>query len=206
MISAREALERLKEGNRRFVSGDKSKSSLTNQKRRMELLAGQEPFAIVLGCSDSRVPVEFIFDQGLGDLFVIRVAGNIAESSQVGTIEFAAERLGARLVVVLGHTRCGAVRATLEIIDGPTGELSRNLRPIIDKLRPSVTELPVTETGDELDNRVDQAVRNNIHNTVVHLRQESRILDEMVQRDELLIVGAEYSLKTGIVDFFDSLP
>ena len=206
MISAREALERLKEGNRRFVSGEKNRSNLTNRERRMELLKGQEPFAVVLGCSDSRVPVELIFDQGLGDLFVIRVAGNIAESSQVGTIEFAAERLGARLVVVLGHTRCGAVRATLEIADGPTGELSRNLRTIIDKLRPSVTELPVTETGDELDKLVDEVVRNNIHNTVIHLREESHILDEMVQRDELLVVGAEYSLETGIVDFFDGLP
>lgn len=172
----------------------------------MELLKGQQPFAIVLGCSDSRVPVELIFDQGLGDLFVIRVAGNIAETSQVGTIEFAAERLGARLVLVLGHTRCGAIRAILEIIDGPAGDLSRNLRSIIDKLRPSVTELPVTETGDDLDKRVDEVVRNHIHNTVVHLRQESSILDEMVQRDEILIVGAEYSLKTGVVDFFDGLP
>ena len=114
MISTREALERLREGNRRFVSGMRRNATLTNQTRRSELAAGQEPFAIILGCSDSRVPAEIVFDQGLGDLFVIRVAGNIVASSQIGSVEFAAERFSIPLVVVLGHSRCGAVLATLE--------------------------------------------------------------------------------------------
>src|SRR6185436_13322298 len=118
MISASEALKRLMEGNRRFVSGDRSGESLTGQARRSELTTGQEPFAIILGCSDSRVPAELVFDQGLGDLFVIRVAGNIVASSQIGSVEFAAERFGTPLVVVLGHSQCGAVKATLEELLG----------------------------------------------------------------------------------------
>src|SRR4249919_915041 len=119
MISALEALERLREGNRRFVSDVRSRDTLSSQTRRRELAAGQEPFAIILGCSDSRVPAEIIFDQGLGDLFVIRVAGNIVASSQVGSVEYAAEQFGTPLVVVLGHSRCGAILATLEQLRRP---------------------------------------------------------------------------------------
>src|SRR5438067_12091906 len=130
MISAREALERLREGNRRFVSGVRSRDTLTSQMRRNELAAGQEPFAIILGCSDSRVPAEIVFDQGLGDLFVIRVAGNIVASSQVGSVEVAAARFGTRLAVVLGHSECGAILATLEELQQPTSH-SRNLRSIV---------------------------------------------------------------------------
>ena len=126
MISAREALERLRAGNRRFVVGARSSHTLPSEARRSELAAGQEPFAIILGCSDSRVPAEIVFDQGLGDLFVIRVAGNIVASSQIGSVEFAAERFGTRLVVVLGHSQCGAVLATLEDLRRPTDNQSRN--------------------------------------------------------------------------------
>src|ERR1700680_5053104 len=135
MISAQDALERLREGNRRFVSDDRAADALTNAKRRQALAAGQEPFAIVLGCSDSRVPAEIVFDQGLGDLFVIRVAGNIVAPSQIGSVEFAAERSGTRLVVVLGHSRCGAVLATLEELVRPRENQSRNLRSIVDRIR-----------------------------------------------------------------------
>src|SRR5438067_9648001 len=130
MISAREALERLREGNRRFVRGVRSSDLLVSEARRSELAAGQQPFAIVLGCSDSRVPAEIVFDQGLGDLFVIRVAGNIVAPSQVGSVEFAAARYGTRLVVVLGHSECGAILATLEELQQPTSH-SRNLRSIV---------------------------------------------------------------------------
>jgi len=144
MISARDALDRLREGNRRFVSGIRSSDTLTSQTRRSELAAGQAPFAIILGCSDSRVPAEIVFDQGLGDLFVIRVAGNIVASSQVGSVEFAAGRYGTRLVVVLGHSQCGAVIATLEELQQPTGDQSRNLRSIVDRVRPSVEALLAT--------------------------------------------------------------
>jgi carbonic anhydrase len=145
MLSARDALERLRTGNRRFASDTRSGETLTNQRRRDEVAAGQEPFAIVLGCSDSRVPAEIVFDQGLGDLFVIRVAGNIVASSQVGSVEFAAGRYGTRLVVVLGHSQCGAVLATLEELQRPTGHQSANLRSIVDRVRPSVETLLATD-------------------------------------------------------------
>src|SRR5947207_14625437 len=160
MISAREALERLRDGNRRFVSGMRRNATLTNQTRRSELAAGQEPFAIILGCSDSRVPAEIIFDQGLGDLFVIRVAGNIVASSQIGSVEFAAERFGTPLVVVLGHSRWGAVLATVEELMRPREKRSRNLRSIVDRIRPSVEALLATELTHDSEALVRHAIRS----------------------------------------------
>ena len=206
MISAGEALERLREGNLRFVSGVRSNDTLTSRARRSELAAGQEPFAIILGCSDSRVPAEVVFDQGLGDLFVIRVAGNIVASSQVGSVEFAAERFGTPLVVVLGHSRCGAVLATLEELMRPRENQSRNLRSIVDRIRPSVEALLATELKDDPDDLVRHAVRSNVRVSANHLRHGSEILEQLIQRDRLLVVGAEYSLETGVVDFFDGVP
>ena len=203
MISAREALERLREGNHRFVSDLRNRDMRTTQARRTELAAGQEPFAIILGCSDSRVPAEIVFDQGLGDLFVIRVAGNIVASSQVGSVEFAAARYGTRLVVVLGHSQCGAILATLEELQQPTGSQLRNLRSIVDRVRPSVEGLLATELRHDPDALVRQAVRANIRSSANHLRHGSDVLEQMVQKDGLLVVGGEYSLETGIVDFFD---
>src|ERR1700726_701640 len=161
MISAREALERLRTGNRRFASDTRSGDTLTNQRRRDEVAAGQKPFAVVLGCSDSRVPAEIVFDQGLGDLFVIRVAGNIVASSQVGSVEFAAGRYGTRLVIVLGHSRCGAVLATLEQLGRRSEDQSRNLRSIVDRIRPSVEPLLRTELRRDPDALVREAVRAN---------------------------------------------
>jgi carbonic anhydrase len=203
MISAHEALERLREGNRRFVSGVRSGDTLTHQARRSELAAGQEPFAIILGCSDSRVPAEIVFEQGLGDLFVIRVAGNIVASSQVGSVEFAAARFSTRLVVVLGHSQCGAVLATLEELQQPTDSQSRNLLSIVDRVRPSVE--PLMATNLQPDALVRQAVRANIRASASHLRHGSEVLEQLIESDGLLIVGAEYSLETGIVDFFDGV-
>jgi carbonic anhydrase len=205
MISAREALGRLREGNRRFVSDLRSRDTPTSQARRNELAADQEPFAIILGCSDARVPAEIVFDQGLGDLFVIRVAGNIVAASQVASVEFAAARFGTRLVVVLGHSQCGAVLATLEAIQQPTAQ-SRNLRSIVDRIRPSVEALLATELRHDPDALVRQAVRANIRVSGNHLRNGSDVLEQLVQEDGLLVVGAEYSLETGIVDFFDGAP
>jgi carbonic anhydrase len=166
----------------------------------------QEPFAIVLGCSDSRVPAEIVFDQGLGDLFVIRVAGNIVAPSQVGSVEFAAARFGTRLVVVLGHSECGAIVATLEELQRPTENQSRNLRAIVDRVRPSVEGLLDTDLKHDLDALVKQAVRLNIRASANHLRHGSEVLEQLIQNDGLLVVGAEYSLKTGVVDFFDGVP
>ena len=206
MISAREALERLQEGNRRFASGVRSIDMLASQTRRDALAAGQEPFAIVLGCSDSRVPAEMIFDQGLGDLFVIRVAGNIVASSQVGSVEFAAERFGTPLVVVLGHSQCGAILATLEELMRPRENQSRNLRSIVDRVRPSVEALLATELRNDPEALVRQAVRSNVRVSANQLRHGSEVLEKRIQEKKLLVVGAEYSLETGVVDFFDGMP
>jgi carbonic anhydrase len=202
MISAREALERLREGNQRFASDAGSRKSPASEARRNELAAGQAPFAIVLGCSDSRVPAEIVFDQGLGDLFVIRVAGNIVAASQVGSVEFAAARFGTRLVVVLGHSQCGAILATLEELQQPTDQ-SRNLRSIVDRVRPSVEALLSTELRHDPEALVRQAVRANIRASADHLRHGSEVLEQLVQTNGLLVVGAEYSLETGVVEFFD---
>ena len=202
MISAREALARLREGNRRFASDVRSSESLASRARRNELAAGQAPFAIILGCSDSRVPAEIVFDQGLGDLFVIRVAGNIVASSQVGSVEFAAARFGTRLVVVLGHSQCGAILATLEELQQPTDQ-SRNLRSIVDRIRPSIEALLATELRHDPEALVRQAVRANIRASADHLRHGSEVLEQLVQTNGLLVVGAEYSLETGVVEFFD---
>jgi carbonic anhydrase len=206
MISAQEALKRLTEGNRRFVSEVRGSDALTGEARRRELAAGQEPFAIILGCSDSRVPAEIIFDQGLGDLFVIRVAGNIVAPSQVGSVEFAAERYATRLVVVLGHSNCGAILATLEELGRPLKDQSRNLRTIVGRIRPSVEALLAVEPSYHSEDLVHQAVRANIRASANHLRHGSEILEQLIAKEGLLVVGAEYSLETGIVDFFDGLP
>jgi len=206
MIPARAALERLREGNLRFVSEIRDHESLAGERRRLSLTEGQEPFAIVLGCSDSRVPAEIVFDQGLGDLFVIRVAGNIVAPSQIGSVEFAAERFGTRLVVVLGHSRCGAILATLEELGRPSADQSRHLRSIVDRVRPSVEALLATDLAREPDALVDHAVRANIRASANQLRHGSELLEQLIHRDGLLVVGAEYSLETGVVDFFDGLP
>jgi carbonic anhydrase len=204
--SALEALERLREGNKRFVSNVRGVDAFVSHTRRADLASGQSPFAIILGCSDSRVPAEIVFDQGLGDLFVIRVAGNIVAPSQVGSVEFAAERYDTRLVLVLGHSQCGAILACLEELQRPAENQSRNLRSIVDRVRPSVESLFATELRNDLDALVKQAVRANIRASVNHLRHGSGLLEQLIQEKGLLVVGAEYSLETGVVDFFDGAP
>ncbi len=207
MISALEALNRLQEGNQRFVSGVvRGPDIFQGPGGRPELPQNQEPFAIILGCSDSRVPAEIVFDQGLGDLFVIRVAGNIVAPSLVGSVEFAAARFGTRLVVVLGHSQCGAILATIEELQRPTENQSRNLQAIVDRVRPSVERLLKTELRHDLDKLVPQAVRANIRASVDHLRRGSHVLEQLIQEEGLLVVGAEYSLETGVVEFFDGMP
>jgi carbonic anhydrase len=202
MTSARQALERLREGNRRFVADARISDAFVSRNRRAELTNSQQPFAIVLGCSDSRVPAEIVFDQGLGDLFVIRVAGNIVAPSQVGSVEFAAARFGTRLVVVLGHSRCGAIVATLEELRRPSENQSRNLRAIVDRVRPSIEALLETGVPHDESALVKQSVRANIRASVNHLRHGSEVLEQLIQSEGLLVVGAEYSLETGEVEFF----
>jgi carbonic anhydrase len=206
LISARESLALLRDGNLRFAADVRSDDSLITRARRIELAAGQEPFAVILGCSDSRVPVEIVFDQGLGDLFVIRVAGNIVAPSQVGSVEFAAERFGTRLVVVLGHSKCGAIQATLDQLQRPIENQSHNLHSIVDLIRPSVQDLLATDLCHDMDRLVDEAVRANIRASANHLRHGSEIIEHLIQHDGLLVVGAEYSLDSGVVDFFDGVP
>jgi len=203
VISASDALERLREGNRRFVAGEHTIDELASGIRRMAVVSGQRPIATILGCSDSRVPVEVVFDQGFGDLFVIRVAGNIVAPSLVGSVEFAASHFGTRLVVVLGHTRCGAVTATLEDLQRPASNQSWNMNSIVSRIRPSVEGLLETELRHDHDLLIDKAVRANVRASVNQLRHGSDVLELLIRRDGLRVVGAEYSLETGIVDFFD---
>jgi carbonic anhydrase len=205
MLTALDALARLRDGNRRFVAGEPSAWGTSHAARRADLVTGQEPFAILLGCSDSRVPAELVFDQGFGDLFVIRVAGNIVAPSLVGSVEFAASRFGTRLVVVMGHSKCGAVTATLEELQGRATTRSKNLRAIVDRIRPAVEGL-VAGRHDDPDALVHEAVRANVRASADHLRHGSELLERLTLEDGFAVVGAEYSLETGVVEFFDHVP
>jgi len=205
-ISATDALERLREGNRRFTSDVTAPTALTSDARRSSLVVGQEPFAVLLGCSDSRVPLEIIFDQGLGDLFVIRVAGNVVAPSQTGSVEYAVDQFGTRLVVVLGHSGCGAVEATLDELERPSESRSPNLASIVERIRPAVEPLRETELRHDHDALLEHAVRANIRAASDSLRHGSLILERLIAEDGLLVVGAEYSLASGVVEFFDGVP
>ena len=205
MISAQEGLQRLKEGNERFVSGVRSIDTMVKQMQRANLVEKQTPFAIILGCSDSRVPAEIVFDQSLGDLFVIRVAGNIVAPSQIGSVEFAAEQFGTTLVVVLGHSMCGAVCATLDDLDSPSKSKSSNVMSIVNRIRPSIEPLYATELRKDRDQLIEAAIKANILAATNHLRHGSQLLEQLIQKGKLTIVGAEYSLQSGKVAFFDDL-
>jgi carbonic anhydrase len=201
MIPASEAQERLRAGNRRFVANIRSHDSVA-EARRAEVAAAQQPFAIILGCSDSRVPAEIVFDQGLGDLFVIRVAGNIVAPSQIGSVEFAAGQYGTRLVVVLGHTQCGAILATIDHLLRPTANPSKNLHSIVARVKPAVEPLLAVHPAHS-EALVREAVRANVRASVFHLRRGSDVLEQLIATNGLVIAGAEYSLETGIVEFLD---
>lgn len=205
-LSAARALQRLQEGNRRFIQNVRSQDTAAGQTARTALAAGQHPFATILSCSDSRVPSEIVFDQGLGDLFVIRVAGNVVAPSLVGSVEFAAAAFGTRLVVVMGHSRCGAITATLDFIQHRVESASENIHDIVDRCRPAV-ESVVHAAGPDVERErlVHEAVRANVRQSCSHLRHGSRLLERLIQEEGLLIVGADYSLDTGEVDFFEGL-
>ena len=202
ITQASDALQRLREGNARFVAGAGALERHADAERRAQLVDGQHPSAIVLGCSDSRVPPEVVFDQGLGELFVVRVAGNVVTPSQLGSVEFAAEQLGARLAVVLGHSQCGAVKATLDEIERPSEARSANLSAIVDRIRPALEDLVQSDAGREP--LLARAVRANIRHAADHLRHGSPVLEELIERDGLVIVEAEYSLATGVVELLDA--
>lgn len=206
MSVAREIFARLRAGNKRYVSGETEHDPLSHQERRTLLSDTQAPSAIVLGCSDSRVPAELVFDQGLGDLFVIRVAGNIVAPSQVGSVEFAAAQYGVRLVVVLGHTKCGAIQATLDQLQQPSELQSKNLASIVSRIQPVVSGLLRTDLRKDAEALRQEAVRANVRASADHLRHGSTILEDLILNDGLVVVGAEYCLETGAVDFFDGVP
>ncbi len=203
-MDALTALERLKTGNARFASNVRSVDALLSQLRRADLSEQQAPFAVILGCSDSRAPAEIVFDQGLGDLFVVRVAGNVVAPSQVGSVEFAAGRFRTRLVVVMGHTRCGAIDAAIEAaLDPPAGEVSQHIDAIVQRVRPPVDGLIAAGMGADREALARAAVRANVRYAAEHLRHGSALLESLIRSDGLLVVGAEYNLETGVVEFFD---
>src|SRR5215212_7250470 len=206
MLNADEALARLREGNGRFVANQVTGRGLSIAAPGNHLVTSQEPFAIILGCSDSRVPAELIFDQGFGDLFVIRVAGNIVAPSQVGSVEFAASAFGTRLVVVLGHSQCGAVAAALDELQGRARAQSSNLRSIVDRVRPALETLVELPGAHDRDLLMEEGVRANVRASADHLRHGSELLQSFIQSCGLLVVGAVYSIETGVVTFFDGLP
>ena len=204
--AARDALARLREGNQRFVASIQSGQPLLGPTKSIELGQPQNPVAIILGCSDARVPAELVFDQGLGDLFVIRVAGNVVAPSQVGSVEFAASRFSTPLVVVLGHSGCGAIVATIEALQQPSGSgSSRNLHSIVNRVKPSVEGLLATDLRHDMHQLVHHAVRANVRASVNQLRHGSELLEQLIQQGSLAVVGAEYSLETGAVEFLDEL-
>ena len=203
IVSPQQALWRLRAGNERFISGTRSIEAMISPLRRHELVEGQAPFATILTCSDSRVPVELVFDQGLGDLFVIRVAGNVVAPSLVGSVEYAAAVLNSQLVVVMGHSRCGAVKATLDVLRGRGDVPSENIRDIVERIRPAIA--PIVDSSDGLDaaGLLDEAILANARASTDHLRHASPLLEARIQSGELAVVGANYDIGTGRVDFFD---
>jgi carbonic anhydrase len=203
--AAAAALARLREGNRRFAANVRSLEALQGRERLAALLRGQQPFAVVLGCSDSRAPAEIVFDQGLGDLFVIRVAGNVVAPSGIGSVEFAVARFGTPLVVVMGHTRCGAVEATVEALRQGTAE-SRHVVSILERVRPAVAPLLGTDVGRDPDRLLGEAVRANVRVAVDHLRHGSDVIEATVAAGQLAVVGGIFELETGQVDFFEGVP
>jgi len=200
MNSKVSSLERLTQGNQRFVDGSQLLCRDNGQEGRMEMAAGQNPFAIILGCSDSRVPAEIIFDQGPGDLFVIRVAGNIVTPSQIGSVEFAVMQFGTPLVVVLGHSNCGAVQATLDEVRRPSGLQSPNLAVIIDRVRNALDQL--MEQQMEPEALMQKAVKANVLASVKQLQHGSEIIEQLISDGLLHVIGAEYSIETGKVEFY----
>ncbi len=194
-VSANEAQRRLVEGNRRFIN--QSRRYPNQSKRRLQSVSKtQYPFAAILGCADSRVPPELIFDQGLGDLFVVRVAGNIASDATIGSLEFAAASLGTQLIVVLGHKGCGAVSAAMKN-EANYGRVDS----IIDSIKPSLSQNQENPQNTNDLNNNDNAVINNIQYQAEKLRSNSQIITRLISDDRLKIIGAFYDINNGKVRF-----
>jgi carbonic anhydrase len=194
VITADRALHRLMDGNARFVSGDLIHPD-QSAKRRSEVLSQQNPFAVVIGCSDSRVPLEIIFDQGIGDIFVIRTAGQVMDEVTIGSVEYAVEHLNVPLTVVLGHDSCGAIKAVLE-----GGEAPGHIGSLIEAIKPAVDEAKRENVVDQV---LNASININIRNIVSNLRRSSPILSQKIKDGRLLIVGARYHLDSGRVDLIE---
>jgi carbonic anhydrase len=203
-LSHADALARLRAGNERFIANVRSIDSLSSQARRDALVSGQKPYAIVLSCSDSRAPAEHVFDCGLGELFSVRVAGNIAAPSIIGSVEFAASTFGTQLVVVMGHTQCGAVKAALDMVTKGGAPESQNVRDIVERITPSIAELASGRKNFDEELTLS-ATRSNVRATASHLRHGSRVLEQLIAEDKLRVVGGCYELESGRVDFFDGV-
>ena len=198
MISASEALRLMKEGNARFQAGRSAVDPEAMPARRAETAAGQQPMAVVLGCADSRVPPELVFDQGPGDLFVVRVAGNVTGSTPLGSIEFAVQVLGVRLVVVLGHTGCGAVQAALQERAGPPLGLSPHLSAVVAEIIPALVDFP-----DHLVEPIPETIASNALLAASNLTRKSPVLARAVEGGNLAVATAVYDLETGNVRFLE---
>ena len=198
MLSAEKSLERLKEGNRRFVSGEITGLATFGPKDREQLVIGQQPFAIILGCSDSRVPIELLFDQGFGDLFVIRIAGNIVARSQLGSVEYAIQELGVKLVVVMGHAHCGAVSAAITASSDGVVPNAEHLNYVVEKIKPSLLV-----DGDNQEITLDNSIRSNTRRSVQCLKSESAIIKKHAEKNDICILPAHFSINTGEVEFLD---
>jgi carbonic anhydrase len=196
------ALQLLIDGNQRYVEATADDAELTVTTKRFGIEDGQNPFAVILGCSDSRVPAELVFNRGLGDLFVIRVAGNVVAPSQIGSAEFACQHFGTQLVVVMGHSHCGAINATVEALMGDPDKMSPNVASIVDRVTPAVLPIYKSQQFTDKDDLIHQAMRANVEQSVHGLQMRSRILRRMVDKGQIRIIGAEYSIETGVVDFY----
>jgi carbonic anhydrase len=213
LLSAADALARLQQGNQNFADHIRTHGTLAGLDAAAELIQTQRPFATIVGCSDSRAPLEIVFNQGVGDLFVIRIAGNTMDPPQIGSIEFAAEKLGTRLVVIMGHTQCGAVGATIEALQHPEAEQSPNLLSIVERIRPTVAPLMETDLRHDPAALSAAAIRANVAQSVQQLRANSPLMRQHMDSEEspaapglgpVKVVGAEYAVETGVVEFFDT--
>ena len=207
-MNADAALQKLIDGNARYALTANGGAESHIEVKNHQSLKTQNPFAIILSCSDSRVPVELVFDQGLGDLFVIRVAGNIAAPSQIGSVEFACQKFNTPLVVVLGHSSCGAISATVDSLindineSGETNPMSPNLAAIVDQVAPSASSVIAKNKSSNREELLYKTMRANVAQSVKQLELGSSIISDLIKQKQLTIVGAEYSLESGKIEFY----
>lgn len=198
MISPQEALKRLTDGNERFAMGNSIHPNRCEETKNA-LLRQQKPFVAVLSCSDSRVPIEIIFDAGLGDIFAVRTAGHVLSREVMGSLEYAVRSLGVKLVIILGHENCGAIKTAIETYQNKSyNELSENLQSIMNHIYPAIECV-----SSESQNYLDSAIRSNINYQVEDLMKKDEFIAQKAKNGDILVLGAEYSLATGKVTFFN---